>query len=366
MGRRVERPYPLPSAPLIRRWLKHRREGFITFVDETFLRFFRDDQGDRYGYFSYGGFGLPVGQYDRFKQDIAPLFSRYQKLLSGSEKEFKHTDFKRIPYADRMDLAKGIARVIERYDGFVSGFYTPGEAIIMEQVRNLVMDDQEELPPDTSDLYQRAITDFRTTYEGGPGDSKLLATLLNLAVSAFTHMIASFGSPFRILYDSRERREDAAVKTTIDELQEIIPRLSPEVAGLFRGLKVAKDSKDELGIQIADLMAGETRDFFDANRELMSFGATRRIISQTSDEDIQAWDVLQPADHPPMPYKVGGMTRIPEGLRRRFFRNDPEQRSVMSAFSRVLAAGSLTCYSSTGQPRHVMPYIHWILDQSDR
>jgi hypothetical protein len=38
------------------------------------------------------------------------------------------------------------------------------------------------------------------------------------------------------------------------------------------------------------------------------------------------------------PTRGRGRTRLPEGLRRRFFRNDPEQRSVMAAFSGVLAA----------------------------
>jgi hypothetical protein len=113
-------------------------------------------------------------------------------------------------------------------------------------------------------------------------------------------------------------------------------------------------------------MAGETHEFFEANKELMSHGATRRIITQFSDEDFQAWDTMQMENHPPFPYKVGGMTRLPEGLRRRFTRRDPEERSVMQAFSPLLASGSLTCYSTTGQPRHVMPYIRWILDQCDR
>ena len=44
----------------------------------------------------------------------------------------------------------------------------------------------------------------------------------------------------------------------------------------------------------------------------------------------------------------------------------PHLKITSEAFPRVLAAGTLTGYSSAGQPRHLMPYISWILDQCDR
>jgi hypothetical protein len=292
MGQKVRRPYPLFTSPSFQRWKKHRGHDYAVFVDETFRRFFGGDQGDPYGYFTYGGFGLPVAKYERFERDTKPIFERYNRLLSGREEEFKHTSFKRIAFPARLELATRIAKAIERADGFVAGFYTPGEGMLLEQVRTAVMEDRDELPPDTSDLYAKAIQELRETYGGRPGQSGILTTLLHLCVSGFAHMLGSLGAPFKIYYDARERREDAAVKHAIENLAAAIPLMSPEVGDAFRGMEVVPDSRNELGIQIADLMAGETREFFDANRGLMSEGATRRIVTQISDEPFEAMDVM--------------------------------------------------------------------------
>ena len=181
------------------------------FVDESFLRLFRDSQGNRYGYFSYGAFGLPARFCPQFQLATEPLFDRYRSLLSGSEAEFKHSSFKRIAYDQRLSLASALTKQTERHDGFMSGSYFPGEAIAMEQVRTLLMDDHHELPEDTSALYAEAARAYRAMYAGGPGDSKLLAQFLTLTISAMVHMLGSFGSPFRIIYDARERRQDRAV-----------------------------------------------------------------------------------------------------------------------------------------------------------
>ena len=60
------------------------------------------------------------------------------------------------------------------------------------------------------------------------------------------------------------------------------------------------------------------------------------------------------------------MAKMPRDLAIKFLDDDPRGRSVLNYFSPLLTAGSLTCYSSTGNPRHVMPFIRAILDQCDR
>jgi hypothetical protein len=56
---------------------------------------------------------------------------------------------------------------------------------------------------------------------------------------------------------------------------------------------------------------------------------------------------------------------MPQRLRRCFKRVDEGGLSVLSYFREMLAAGILTCYSSWGQPRDVMPFEGWIFDQID-
>jgi len=60
------------------------------------------------------------------------------------------------------------------------------------------------------------------------------------------------------------------------------------------------------------------------------------------------------------------MTKMIDDMVNRFLTPDPQGRSVMYLFSPLLVSGSLSCYSTTGNPRHVMPFITGILDQSDR
>jgi hypothetical protein len=62
----------------------------------------------RYGYFSYGAVGLSSAEYDGFKADLAPVLTDYLSLAPGGDRGFKHTLFKRIPYAQRRDLAERI------------------------------------------------------------------------------------------------------------------------------------------------------------------------------------------------------------------------------------------------------------------
>ena len=68
----------------------------------------------------------------------------------------------------------------------------------------------------------------------------------------------------------------------------------------------------------------------------------------------------------PFLYKFGAMTRMPQAMARSFVRPDPGGRTVFHLFTGLLTSGVLTCYSSTGSPRHVMPFIHAVLDQCDR
>jgi hypothetical protein len=56
---------------------------------------------------------------------------------------------------------------------------------------------------------------------------------------------------------------------------------------------------------------------------------------------------------------------MPLPLRKRFFMVDKKGLSVLPYFMPALASGILTCYSSSGQPRHLMPFDRLILDQID-
>jgi hypothetical protein len=288
----------------------------------------------KYGYFSYGAVGTPVTEYDALKAELKPIFADYLKLVPGNENEFKHADFKRILFTDRGAIAERIARALVDRGGFVSGYCVPPQSFVMEHVRDAVMEERDALPDDTTQLYREAVEDLRQMYYSKGEKSELLSALLTLPISACAHMLGALNCPFRVKYDPRERREDLSVRDKIEGLSQVMARMSPQVRGLFRGLDVSTSSDVEIGLQLADLVAGETREFLAACPEMMTYGATRKIISQESNEECEAIDVVEMEGTPPFAYKVGAMSEMTEGMLDRFLRPDSGGRSVFHHFCR--------------------------------
>ena len=90
------------------------------------------------------------------------------------------------------------------------------------------------------------------------------------------------------------------------------------------------------------------------------------ILSQGSRERYEAIDVLCMEGEQPRVYKVGAMTEMTEAMVKRFLTPDLHGRTLLHVFSPLLVSGSLSYYSITGNPRHVMPFLAAILDQADR
>jgi hypothetical protein len=136
--------------------------------------------------------------------------------------------------------------------------------------------------------------------------------------------------------------------------------MTPATAGRLLDVSITSKSEDEIGLQLADLAAGETRAFLDANRDLREFGASPKLITSKSDEPIQTAQQFRGSVH-----KAGAVTVMPNALQRRFFNQDPKGRSVLPQFTDLLLSGMLTCFSTWGTPRHIIPYDRQFVDQLD-
>ena len=356
MGRFVHNPHPLLHAPAFPIWSKHRGETYIVFVDETFQGFFKLNER---GYFCYGVAGIPVTHYEAVTAEFASILDLYRKLLVPELKELKHTEFKRIPFPDRWKLACRIHDILLAHGCFVSGFYTPSRPFLLERVRTNIMDDMSSIPADHAQLLKDAAQRTKESWDG-PGQSSILWQLLALPLAGVIHAMAGLGCKVRIVYDSREPREDRAVKAALQILVDGMPNVWKEVDGHFIGFDETGKSDAEVGLQIADIVAGSTRAFLDANPDLARHGASPKIITQTSDEPFMVVD-----ERLGQMWKTGVITPMPNALAKRFFQRDPKGRSVLSCFSDVLMSGLLTCYSSWGTPRHLMFYDRIIFDQLD-
>ena len=355
MGQFVPSPHPIPPAYPI--WEARRGQTYVVFVDETFSQFFELKER---GYFCYGAVGVPERAYELIRAQSETMLARYCESVGFRAREIKHREFKRIQFTERWALAATISQVLESHGGFVCGFYTPARAFLLEHVRVNIMDDLPAIPVEHDELLAKAAAEVEKSWKG-PGQSAVLEQLLALPLSSALHAMSGLDCKFRMVYDSRETKEDRAVKAAIEDLAERLPNVWEHMRGCFLGFDEDGNSETEIGLQLADLVAGETRAFLEANPDLLQHGASPRIITQASDEPFMAVEKIRGRNA-----KTGVVTRMPNALAQRFFRPDPRERSVFPNFANLVLAGVLSCYSSWGTPRNLMFFDKIIFDQTDK
>jgi hypothetical protein len=358
----VPTPVPPLTCPGLRYWQPHIGTPYLVFVDESFRGFFEFEER---GYFVHATVGIPESQYDALKERVAPVFRDYRGLTSAGEREIKHTEFKRIEYRDRRRLAMRLRDVFTAHGVFINVFYTPLRSFVLEHVRTrLFFDEQREIPADFKTLYDEAARDLSEEAQG-PGQSGLIKKLLLLPISGVANMLATFDSQFTVIYDPRERKEDKAVIAAIDEVLATLMNFKGkdvemrwDLHSFVKGFVHDRRSEEEVGLQMADLLAGETRAFFAANPELMEFAASRKLITQASYEPLVT--VARAEGHL---FKTGALNRLPAALRRKWIVQDKGGRTVLPLFRELFGAGVATCYSSWGQPRHIAIFDGYVFDQ---
>ena len=360
MGIVIGVPQPLRHCPSLPIWEQRSGQVYLVFIDETFWRFF---ELSSHGYFCHAAVGVPENEYEAVQDETTPIFERYCALLVP-QREFKHAEFKRIDFEARHALAESLHDVLLAHGGFISAFYTPTNSFLTEQVRvNLLLATQETAVPTDpkrlGELMQAAATELRAESKG-PGMSAVIAALLSTPVSALLNFAESIDIALRVIYDPREPREDRAVRAEMQRTAEMVGRMTPASANRLLDVNITLRSENAVGLQYADLAAGEARAFFAANPELREFGASPNLITSTSSEPVQAVGVRNGRE-----YKFGAVTYMPEAMQRRFFRRDPEGRTVFAEFTDLLLSGTITCFSTQGTPRHILPYEQLFVDQLD-
>lgn len=206
----VPNPKPLLTCPGLQYWRPHFRTPYLVFVDESFRGFFEFREQ---GYFAHAAVGIPESQYDGMKSAIAPAFEEYRRLTSAGQREIKYTEFKRLAYRDRRRLAKTIRSAFKTHGAFINIFYSPLRSFVLEHTRTqLFFDGKREIPAHFTALYGEAVEHLKSEAKG-PGQSGLIKKLLLLPIAAVANMLAAFGSPFTLIYDPRQRKEDRAVIT---------------------------------------------------------------------------------------------------------------------------------------------------------
>ncbi len=333
-------------------------------MDESFSMFW--ELTARTGYFCHAAVGVPERESPGLKADLGPILRDFVALTGLAE--FKHHDgFKTLDYRDRRRLALRLRSALTARGAFIAGFYTPARSFVFERVRINLMGEAEEIPEDGDELYETAVGELKAELSG-PGQSGAIWRLLMLPLMAVANLLASLGCGYKIICDPREKKEDKAVRAVLEDLvmrtgnfRNAPPMdMRTDLDTHFRGIDFSKTSEEEAGLQIADLMVGEVSAFFKANDALLTHGASRQLVTPTSNEPINT--VTQIGGQV---FKTGALHKMPAQLRARLLRPDPDKRTVLPLFRRLFAAGILSCYSAFGQPRHIMVFEGLIKDQCE-
>jgi hypothetical protein len=225
---------------------------------------------------------------------------------------------------ERWELARRIRDLLHAHGGFVSTFYTPANSYLLERLRTDLLNDTDAVPVEHKALLEKQSEEIRNAWTG-PGQSDIIKQLLHTPVSALLHFGKALDLRFRIIYDPRHPKEDKVVWKTLQELDSAIEVHTPGTAGRILDVNITTKSEDPLGLQLADLAAGETRAFLEANRDLLETGSNPKLITPSSDEPIQGIIQFKGQD-----FKATAITMMPNALQKRFFQQDPKERSVFA------------------------------------
>jgi hypothetical protein len=356
-------PTPVETSPAARVLKNYRNETYLVFTDESFRSFFGLE--NRNGYFCYAAVGIPEREYESFKRRLVPIFKEYESYVVGDSgnqlREFKFEDFGKLPRDQREAIATKIGRMLPLHGGFIAGFYARVVGIVTEKVRvDLLFDDHAASLPETyTEQYEAARSELQEQLEG-VGQSETIAMILRTVLSCIAQFLETSECKFRFICDPKEKKEDKAVHTAVDDYFKLLKNAIPNAAKLYLGLDNTRHSHEEVGVQIADLMVGEIRSLFQAHPELLTEGASKVFITGTSREEFEWWG--KSFEDGPFG-KIGGLTKISPDLRRALTRTDGT--NCIPLYRNSCAAGLLTCYTDLGQPRHIEIFEGHFFQQTD-
>jgi len=360
-GRSTYAPTPLETARITRVVERYRGQLYKIFVDESFRSYFGFERPT--GYLCYGAVGIPEKEYIYLKRSMAKIFSKYERYVTGDPdvrlSEFKFDRFKSLSPDERRDLARQIQRVLKAYGCFITAFYIRTQGAAMEHVRSDLVGQLTEIPEDYQSLYEKAVNELKENASEGFAQSETIASVLRIPLSGLSHFMAYFECPYQILCDPREAKEDKAVLAAIDAFfSGPMDAIAPTEARLYKGMDNTIASEDEVGLQLADLLTGEVRMFFELNPEFLTDQSSRTLVTSSSREEIEMWTTAMGIYH-----KYGSLSKIPQKLMEKL--ESFSCASCLPIYRPSFAAGLLSLYTDFGQPRHIELYEGNFFQQID-
>jgi hypothetical protein len=345
-------------------WEPFANQEYVVFIDESFFKFFDFRFPD--GNFVHGAMGLPASQYDRFRNVIAPAVAEYktayEKERGQEPEELKSADLYKVKFGVRRRLVLKLNAALASCGGFVAGFYTGNKGYVLENIREelITKEGVTSVPKDHSQLFDAAVEKLNSDASSGPGMSHLIAELMFLPVMSMAFFLSALNAHFRVVYDPRQIDEDLAVKNSVEGVVTAVT--NAEKVGTkskLLGFDFSRRSQDELGLQIADIVAGEVRRFFRFNPDLLTSCSDLNLITFDHREGEET--LLEQVDG--RWFKKGRRVRIPHSTLKRAL--TPNENCALPYLRKLFAAGLVTCITDYGTERDVALFEGYFLDLCD-
>jgi hypothetical protein len=352
-------PAGLDTSPSKANWEKYRGEIYEVFFDESFFKFF--GLSDPEGNFCYGAVGIPTSQFSLFNFQMNKLFDEYRHAVAGSSpKEFKSADLMRLDQPVQIQFVRSLAAILEEVGGFISGFYAPVAGLVLERIRVNLMGMAASVPRHHKRLFKAAQQELIVTLTG-PNQADLIVRMLQAPASGMAHFLGWLDASFRIVYDPRQKQEDEIIRMEMANYLDMASRVSfgdENKNAQYLGMDITQKSENSFGLQAADLIAGIVRKFCRENKKLVEHGASLRLVTPSSIEDVMQLVSIQGEW-----LKYGAI--VPTHPKLDAALGTPNAANPLSYMTHLLAAGVLGTLTSTGRYRAIEIHNGLVFDMND-
>jgi hypothetical protein len=260
---------------------------YVTFIDESFYQWFGLPKME--SNLCYAALSLPTGRLGnlaRFEKSVRQFaFSHLPlgKKANPLPGEFKYADFRHLTPSDIDELGSKLSYFLEKNEATIFGFFIPAEGFFNYQLRSDYIDDDEALRTLPEADYNRRIAEIRAEMlKEWEADEHNLGLLKQVYKTFFNFIVQHHGQnlkkTFRVEYDSRHPKEDAALHQFAEDFARIADRVTPGAFKHYQGFS-SVSSAASVGLRLVDWIAGEVRAFFYRNPAILSGDSKLEVLS---------------------------------------------------------------------------------------
>lgn len=336
----------------------------IVYVDESFFNFWGLNDPD--GNFCYVAFGVPSDKISLLESEHKRLLDLYQNAVRSDLKEtppneIKSTTFRRLELKNRRKIALLARGLILRLGGFFLTEFCQVRGFILESVRSDLLEaGKSEMPKDWQPLYDAKHKELSDLVKNQKlGQSPLLQRLIETPTASLGHFLAERAEWYELVIDPRGGLEDVAIAEAVRRVTEGVIRgvhdANPEK---LRAVSFGVRSQDCAGLQFADLLAGEIRNWFLRNMDFLDFNSGLKLLDINN---LPNKFYLNTATA--IVSKPERRIHMPRDLTRKF--NRAGRNTLLPYFRRSLANDLITCIAKYGEFRHIDLAHNQIIDSPD-